>query len=266
MAGGPMESRDALGNGKVDIITLWTLLIAAPFVGSFLGVVVTRLPEGRSVVWGRSACDRCGHTLGPASLVPVLSYLWSRGRCRHCAAPIDAFHPAIELAAVLPPLCLAFLMPLDSLTLCAGAGLGWVLLALAWIDLRHMILPDVLTLPLAAAGILVAWVQDGRLPIDRLAAAAAAYAGLVLLEVLYRRFRGRDGIGRGDAKLLAAGGAWVGPAALPQVLLTAALAGLLAMAALRLAGRRVDAATPIPFGPCLALGIWAAWLFTLSGL
>ncbi|MEC4590276.1 A24 family peptidase [Nitrospirillum amazonense] len=255
----------------MDIITLWTLLIATPFVGSFLGVVVTRLPVGRSVVWGRSACDRCGHALGPASLVPVLSYLWSKGRCRYCAAPIGAFHPAIELAAVLPPLCLAFLMPLDSLTLCAGAGLGWALLALAWIDLRHMILPDVLTLPLILAGILVGWAQDGHFPVDRLAAAAMAYAGLVLLETLYRRVRGRDGIGRGDAKLLAAGGAWTGPAAVPHVLLIAALAGLLAMAALRLAGRRVDGrrvdgTTPMPFGPCLALGIWAAWLFTLSGL
>ncbi|MEA1673175.1 A24 family peptidase [Nitrospirillum sp. BR 11163] len=250
----------------MDIITLWTLLIAAPFVGSFLGVVVTRLPAGRSILWGRSGCDRCGHVLGPVDLVPILSYLWSRGRCRHCAAPIGAFHPAIELAAILPPLCLAFLMPLDPLTLYAGAGLGWTLLALAWIDLRHMILPDVLTLPLIAGGILVTWVQDGSLPVDRLGAAAIAYAGLVLLEILYRRFRGRDGIGRGDAKLLAAGGAWAGPTALPHMLLIAALAGLLAMAALRLAGRRVDAATPMPFGPCLALGIWAAWLFTLTGL
>ncbi|WP_252181263.1 A24 family peptidase [Azospirillum sp. B4] len=244
----------------MDIITLWTLLVAAPFIGSFLGVVVTRLPAGRSVVWGRSACDRCGHALGPADLVPVLSYLSSRGRCRYCAAPIGALHPAIELAALLPPLCLVPLMPLDPLALCAGAGLGWTLLALAWIDLRHMILPDALTLPLVVAGLLVEWALDGRFPVTRLAAAAIAYGGLVLLEILYRRLRGRDGIGRGDAKLLAAGGAWLGPAAVPHVLLIAALASLAALAALRLAGRRVGSDTALPFGPGLALGIWGAWL------
>jgi leader peptidase (prepilin peptidase)/N-methyltransferase len=105
-------------------------VLAAPFVGSFLGVLIRRLPAGRGIAWSRSACERCQHALGPADLVPIASFIALHGRCRHCAAPIARMHLAIELAALLVPLCAlsAGLRAPDVLWL--GCGLGWTLLAL----------------------------------------------------------------------------------------------------------------------------------------
>ena len=96
---------------------VWLLpLLLAPIVGSFLGVLVRRLPEGRPVALDRSACDSCGTPLGARDLVPLVSYLALRGRCRHCGAPIGRFHPAIELAAVL----------VAAVVVCAWSARGWL--------------------------------------------------------------------------------------------------------------------------------------------
>ena len=105
------------------------LLVAAPFVGSFLGVLVERLPVGRPVVMGRSHCDACGHALGPLELLPVVSWLLSRRRCRHCGARLSLFYPMIELAASLVAAWALVVVPWPLAA--ATAGLGWVLLALA---------------------------------------------------------------------------------------------------------------------------------------
>ena len=242
----------------------WLLpLLAAPFVGSFLGVLVLRLPAGRPVAMARSACDRCGTVLGARDLVPLASYVLLRGRCRHCGAPIGRLAPAIELAALLAAsVSLAAWTlrggtdgPLPPAWLWASCLLGWDLLALACIDWRCHRLPDPLTLPLLLAGLAAcAWLQPGRLA-GHAAAAAAGYAAFRLIALAYRRLRGRDGLGAGDAKLLAAGGAWLGIAALPTLVLLAALATL--AAALAAGRRRTDA---VPFGPGLAAATWALWL------
>ncbi|WP_246130421.1 prepilin peptidase [Nitrospirillum pindoramense] len=250
------------------MLTFLPLILIAPIIGSFLGVLVERLPAGRPVAWARSCCDACGHILGTLDLIPIVSFLMARGRCRHCAAPIPPFHLHIELAALLPAAIMVGVAGTlgieDPLTLWAGAGLGWTLLALALIDMRHMILPDALTLPLVAAGLALAWVQAGTMPVDHAVAAAAGYGGLVALNLVYRAVRGRDGMGRGDAKLLAAGGAWLGLAALPHVLLLSATCGLLAFAFSRALGKPLDPAAPMPFGPCLAFAIWVCWLLSLA--
>ncbi|MFC4724565.1 prepilin peptidase [Glycocaulis abyssi] len=140
------------------------------------------------------------------------------------------------------------------------------LLALSVIDICSFRLPDWLTLPLIPAGLLAAWwLGDGIL--WHLAGAIIGYAGLVALELAYRSVRGRDGLGRGDAKLLAVGGAWCGAALLPVILLVASIAGLVWALALRLmAGREVGPDTALPFGPFLAAGIAAAWLLLRAGL
>ena len=191
-------------------IPLWLPpLILAPFVGSFLGVLIRSLPEGRPVALRRSACEACGQALGPIELLPIVSFVVLRGRCRHCGAPIARMHLAVELAALGVAAWAASVLA-DAPTLWAGCVLGWTLLALGWIDWTHMVLPDALTLPLVLAGLGVTWRLEPEALTDHAAAAIAGYVAFRLLELGYRRLRGRDGLGQGDAKLAAACGAWVG--------------------------------------------------------
>ncbi|HJS85428.1 MAG TPA: prepilin peptidase, partial [Acetobacteraceae bacterium] len=197
-------------------IWIWPVL-AAPFVGSFLGVLIRRLPAGRDLVWARSACERCGRAIAPWDLVPLASWVALRGRCRACGAAISWFHPAVEVAATLVAASAAWAAS-DAASLWSGCALGWTLLALAWIDWEWLRLPDALTLPLVVAGLVATWFLDRAAIADHAAAALAGYAALRGINALYRRARGRDGLGAGDAKLLAAGGAWVGLAALPWLL------------------------------------------------
>ncbi len=231
----------------------------APFIGSFLGVLIRRLPEGRPVSLARSNCEACGVTLTPSELVPLASYLLQRGRCRRCGVAIDPFHPLIETAALVITLW-AILVETDTTRLWADCLLGWTLLTLGWIDWRSMRLPDALTLPLLLSGLLVTLAIQPEAITGHAAGAAAGYLALRVVAWCYRRVRGREGIGAGDAKLLGATGAWLGLAWLPMVLLLAALLGLGAAACLSLAGRRLRADTALPFGPCLALAFWLIWL------
>jgi leader peptidase (prepilin peptidase)/N-methyltransferase len=234
-------------------------LLVAPFVGSFLGVVVERLPAGRPVGLARSTCDRCGATLGIRDLIPIFSWLARGGRCRCGETRLDPFYPAIELAAFA--VALSAVLVLSGWLLWASLALGWTLLALATIDLRHLMLPDVLTLPLVPAGLAVAWLVDPARLGDHAIGVAAGLVGFALIAWLYRRLRGREGLGLGDAKLLGAGGAWLGWQALPSVVaLGAAIALALALAGAA-AGGKLSATTRIAFGPYLALAIWVVWLY-----
>jgi leader peptidase (prepilin peptidase)/N-methyltransferase len=239
-------------------------VIAGPFVGSFLGVLVRRLPRGRPIAADRSRCEGCGHALGPLEMVPLASFAWQRGRCRHCRAPIAWAHPAIELAALAIAALAAWFVPGGSypggVLLWVTCGLGWWLLALGWIDAETQRLPDVLTLPLVLAGLAEAWWLEPEAVFDRAEAAAFAAALLALLAFAYRRLRQRDGLGLGDAKLLAAGGAWVGLGGLPQVMILGALLALAYALTLRLRGRTLTVTTRIPFGPFLATAIWISWI------
>jgi leader peptidase (prepilin peptidase)/N-methyltransferase len=235
-------------------------LIVAPFIGSFLGVLIRGLPAGRPVVARRSACESCGHVLGPGEMVPIVSFVAQRGRCRHCGAQIAPMHLAVELAALGVAAWALTALP-DASTLWAGCALGWTLLALGWIDWQHMILPDVLTLPLVLMGLAATWLLDPDAIADHACAAVLGYLAFRALEIGYRRLRGRDGLGQGDAKLLAAAGAWVGLGALPMVIFGGAVAGLGAALLLRLRGARVGAGTALPFGPPLALALWVVWLY-----
>lgn len=237
----------------------WGLVVAAPFIGSFLGVLIRRLPEGRPIVWARSACEACGAGLTASELVPLVSWVIARGRCGHCGRPVGWFYPAVELAALAAALIALAVDDIETAWL--DCLLGWWLLALAWIDVRRLILPDVLTLPLIVAGLLAAAVLDPDSLAERALGAALGYLALRAVAWAYLRLRGREGLGQGDAKLLAAAGAWLGAVALPQVILVAALSALLVAAALRLSGRTMHAHSALPFGPFLALAIWALWLF-----
>ena len=244
----------------------WLLpILVAPFIGSLLGVLIRRLPDGRPVTLARSACEACGTVLGVRDLVPLLSYVALRGRCRACGAPIGAFHPAVELAALAVALVAALAVPDDAALLWLGCGLGWALLALGWIDWDHLYLPDALTLPLVPVGLAATWWLAPEALADHAIGAALGYAAFRAIAWTYRRLRGRDGLGEGDAKLLAAAGAWLGWEALPQLVLLAALAGLALAGIMALRRGRLDPAAPLPFGPCLALALWLSWLQAVAG-
>jgi len=235
-----------------------SLLILAPVIGSFLGVIICRLPEGRIVGWSRSRCDRCETLLQPRDLVPLLSWAIQSGRCRHCGERLDWFYPAIEIAALL--VAAAAVLGDGTPRAWLDCLFGWWLLTLAWIDLRQWILPDLLTLPLIVAGLTEAALFDPDTLLDRALGAAIGYLMVRALAATYRALRHRDGLGGGDAKLVCAAGAWLGLAALPQVILAAALLGLVAAAALRLGGVRVHGGMALPFGTLLALPAWLIWL------
>ena len=237
----------------------WILLAAAPVIGSFLGVLVLRLPEGRAIVWSRSQCEACGAVLAPRDLVPLVSWLVARGICRRCGQPIGWFYPGIEMAALLVAVIALGVDGTPQAWL--DCLFGWWLLTLGWIDLRRWVLPDSLTLPLIVAGLFAAALFDPGALFDRALGAAFGYLVLRAIAAGYRAVRGREGLGRGDAKLLGAAGAWVGVSALPQVILAAALLALVTVGALCLFGTRLHAHSAVPFGPFLALSIWAVWLF-----
>jgi leader peptidase (prepilin peptidase)/N-methyltransferase len=238
----------------------WLLpLILAPFIGSFAGVLIRRLPAGQPVVAGRSRCEGCGHVLAPLELVPLLSFAAPGTRCRQCKAAISFDHLGIELGC-LGIAFWAFLAETDVQLLWLDCALGWTLLTLAWTDWQHMLLPDILTLPLVVAGLGATGLRDVSAVTEHAAAACAGYLAFRAIEIGYRRLRGRDGLGQGDAKLMAAAGAWLGLAALPAVAFTAAAFGLATAAALRIAGRKLHRDSAVPFGPSLCAAIWIAWL------
>ncbi len=217
--------------------------------GSFIAALTQRWPAGRGIARGRSQCDHCGVVLAARDLVPVLSFLVLRGRCRRCGAAIAPRHLAIELAAGAIGAAALGLNP-DAAGL-AGAGFGWTLLALAILDAEHFWLPDALTLPLAAAGLALGpWLAPPLA--DRTIGAVAGFVSLAGIAAAYKAATGRDGMGGGDPKLLAAIGAWLGWAALPLVVLAAALLGLGLAIADRLRGRGVDRLTRVPLGALLA--------------
>lgn len=192
-------------------------------LGSFIATLVLRWPAGRSVM-GRSQCDGCQRTLGATELVPLLSALWMRGRCRGCGARIDPFHAYVELAsALIGGLALAILSGT------AGwlwALFGWLLLPLALLDARHFWLPDRLSAVLAVVGLLLAGPLLGTPLLDRWIGALVGGLALALIAWAYRRTRGGDGMGGGDPKLVAAIGCWVGWQALPLMLVLASLGGI----------------------------------------
>ena len=233
-------------------------------VGSFLGAALERLPAGRSVVTGRSACDSCGKALTVTELVPLLSWLAQRGRCRACGAPIGWWQFGAELGAALVGMGAAMLAP-GGLKL-AAMVFGWQLLLLALLDARHLWLPRLLTGLLALTGLAVAGARsfashDPHALWMALAGGALGFALLWLVAFAYRRTRGREGMGGGDPPLLGAIGLWLGPQGVIHTILGGSLVGLVAVLALLLAGRKLSGDSVLPLGTCLAIAAWPLFLW-----
>ncbi len=237
-------------------------LIAGLVFGSFIAALTQRWGDGRSIVHGRSVCDSCAAPLRWFELVPVLSFALQRGRCRRCGAAIPARHFGIEIAAGL--IGALALLVLPGAGGWAGAGFGWLLLALLVLDAEHFWLPDALTLPLFVAGLVAGLWLDPPL-MERAIGAVAGWASLAGIAFGYRRLAGRDGMGGGDPKLLAGIGAWLGWPLLPFVVLAAALLGLVLALADHWRGGAVDRLTPLPLGALLAAAAFPAWLLFPTG-
>lgn len=245
----------------------WMALAVAlgPPIGSFVGLLSLRLPAGKAVVAARSACNGCGRRLGIPDLVPLLSFAALGGRCRTCKSPIARRYLFLELTCALLPVWAGLLHP--GPTAMAGALLAWQLVLLCLLDAEHFWLPRVITLPLIASGLLVASFGGAEALLRSLIGAMAGYLTLAVIAALYRRLRGRDGLGGGDAYMFAGAGAWVGWIGLPTTLLWASLAGLSLVVASMVAGRSVSAHQRLPFGVFLAAGAWLTWLYgPLGGL
>jgi len=244
-------------------------------VGSFLNVAIHRLPKILERQWHAecaelqgqpspqssrfnlvtpgSACPHCAHKIGALENIPILSYLWLRGKCSACGTKISVRYPLVEAlsAALTGYVALHFGFGWTAL---AVMGFVWAMIVLAFIDLDTFFLPDSITLPLIWAGLLTHVVQ--LFPhIDLAAAVIGAVAGYLCLWSVFWLFKfatGKDGMGYGDFKLLAAIGAWLGWKTLPLVILLSSVVGALvgiALIVLRRQGRDV----PIPFGPYLVI-------------
>ncbi|CAJ1889564.1 prepilin peptidase [Aeromonas jandaei] len=262
----------------LSLVFLFSLMI-----GSFLNVVIHRLPIMLEREWQaeyrgyftpdeeqateprynlmvpRSACPHCGHAITALENIPLLSWLWLKGRCGECQAPISARYPLVELLTALLSVAVAMVMSPAWGTL-AALLLTWVLVALTFIDLDKMLLPDQLTLPLLWGGLLFN-LSGGFAPLAD--AVIGAMAGYLVLWSLYWAFKlltGKEGMGYGDFKLLAALGAWLGWQALPIILLLSSLVGAIIGISL-IALRKHHQGNPIPFGPYLAIAGWIALLW-----
>ncbi|WP_144138475.1 prepilin peptidase [Paraburkholderia sp. BCC1884] len=246
-------------------------------IGSFLNVVVHRLPimlerawreevrdatdqpqeedglPARYNLWApRSACPHCGHVLSAWENLPVLSYVLLRGRCSACKAPVSLRYPLLEIASAA---CAAGTLIVFGPTLAALAAFGLcaALLAMSAIDIDTQLLPDSMTLPLLWAGLIVNFNGMFASLHDAVLGAIFGYLVLWVVHWAFRLVRGIEGMGYGDFKLLAALGAWLGWAALPQIVLIAAVAG--AVIGLLATWRgRMRFEEPLPFGPFLAAG------------
>ncbi|AUW58692.1 prepilin peptidase [Sphingobium sp. SCG-1] len=225
--------------------------VVGAIIGSFLANLIIRWPQGRSVVGGRSMCDHCGTALGPLDLIPLLSFAIRRGRCAHCRGGIHPLHIWVELGcAMIGGVALMLAPGWEGV---GWAALGWGLLTLAVLDWRHFWLPDAITLPLVFLGMtLGVWTTDVTL-MDRVIGAVTGYGALLTIALGYRAWRGREGLGLGDAKLLAAIGAWFGWQALPFVLLIASVVALLVVLFSTARGEQLSATTQVPLGTFLCI-------------
>jgi len=228
-------------------------------IGSFSATLALRWPDVRSLIHGRSRCDHCGLFIPPASLIPLWSYCAQAGRARCCGNLIHEMHPMAELLATAIGFASLFLFGVAGLQV---ALFGWLLLTLALLDLRHYILPHWLTAALLFAGLARGFVSSSVDFSDRLAGLAAGFLCLTILRWCYRRLRGRDGLGGGDAKLLGAIGAWTGWQLLPTIMVAAGILGLLTAGMMRLRGRAIAADTRLPLGTFLAVVSWPIWLWS----
>lgn len=250
-------------------------------VGSFLNVVILRLPKMMEAAWKcecrellelpavqeptfnlltpRSRCPGCGVPIRAWQNIPVLSWLLLRGKCAGCGQRVSIQYPLVEAATGLASAVCAMEFGWSA-QLLPALVLTWALIALTVIDLRTMLLPDDITLPLLWLGLLLAVVPVFAGLQDAVIGAAAGYLSLWTIFQLFKLLTGKEGMGYGDFKLFAAFGAWLGWQALPMIILLSSVVGAAVGIGLVLA-QRMGKEVPVPFGPYLAGAGWIAMLW-----
>lgn len=272
------------------LLGLACTLVLGLLVGSFLNVVIYRLPKMMERDWQdqcrdfltndgdistlpasdskqepfnlmvpASRCPHCGHKIKPWENIPVVSYLFLRGKCSNCKAGISARYPAIELVTGLLSVAVIFYVGVNWSGL-AALVFTWSLIALTMIDFDTYLLPDDITLPLLWLGLIT---NSFNTFTDLPSALWGAIAGYLALWSVYKLFKlvtGKEGMGYGDFKLLAVLGAWMGWQMLPQIILLSSLVGaVIGVSMIVIRGR--DKNIPIPFGPYLAIAGWIAFIW-----
>ncbi len=235
------------------------LIMLAPAIGSFLAVLVDRLPRGEDVMRARSGCRACATPLAPWDMIPVASYMALRGRCRSCGASIPPFLLYMELLA-LGAAVLAVLAGGSSLQIILSAIWLWLLIALAVSDLIWFRLPDLLTAGLALTALFLSTMPGGLGVITMAAGAALGAGSFVVLRWVYKRLRHRDGLGLGDVKLMVGLGGFVGPFDLPLLVLMAALTALALAILTRSGADGMNGGRALPFGASLCAAGAVLWL------
>lgn len=265
-------------------LSLSATLVAGLFgliIGSFLNVVIGRLPRILQIQWQAecdginkhtteklslslskpgSHCPVCSHKITWYDNIPLLSWVLLKARCRHCQASISIRYPLVELLTGLVFAAIGWkfgLLGVDAYFYALAASL---LISLFFIDLDEMLLPDQLTLLLLWLGLLYAVVGNTITPADAIIGATAGYLSLWLVFWGFKLLTGRDGMGYGDFKLLAALGAWLGWQQLPVVVILASVSGAI-IGIIWQTLQRQQRGNPIPFGPFLIVGGASAWLF-----
>ena len=275
-----MQAINALINSPLLFSS--SIFLIGLLIGSFLNVVVYRLPimmqrdwreQAREIlelpgeaqtatfnlVLPNSSCPHCAHEIKPWENIPLVSYLFLRGKCSNCKAPISLRYPLVELSCGLLS---GFIAWHFGFTWQAGGMLllTWGLLAMSLIDADHQLLPDSLVLPLLWLGLIANYFGLYTSLGDALWGAVAGYLSLWSVYWLFKLVTGKEGMGYGDFKLLAMLGAWGGWQVLPLTILLSSLVGaVLGLIMLRL--RNAETSTPIPFGPYLAIAGWIALLW-----
>jgi leader peptidase (prepilin peptidase)/N-methyltransferase len=271
-----LQSNTALFTGMAVILGL--------IVGSFLNVVIhrtpimlmqrwrqdcqelvgdpatTTLPPDRyNLIFPGSSCPHCKHRITALENIPVLSYLWLRGKCSACKNPISPRYPLIELLTAVLTGAVAWHFGFG-LSGFAAIILTWVLISLAFIDIDHQLLPDVMVLPMLWAGMLLNLAGTFTSLPSAVIGAVAGYLSLWSIFHLFKLITGKEGMGYGDFKLYALFGAWLGWQSLPLIILLSSFIGALIGIAL-IVWRGRDRAQPLPFGPYLAAAGWVAMLW-----
>lgn len=256
-------------------------------IGSFLNVVIYRLPimmerefkencedyfdckveeqlakgveEKFNLIKPASRCPHCGHKIRAWENIPLISYLFMRGKCTECKASISFQYPFVELLTGTLALVLALQLGV-SWQFVAGLTLTAGLVAMSGIDIKLQLLPDSLTLPLLWLGLLISLDKLFISPEQAIIGAALGYLALWTVYHIFKLATGKEGMGYGDFKLLALLGAWMGASMLPLIIILSALAGsIIGLGLIVFQGR--DKAKPLPFGPYLAIAGWIAFLW-----
>ncbi len=267
---------------QMPLLFLGAVFVLGLLVGSFLNVVIYRLPlmmqrewrreclefleqpeepaaEPLNLLTPRSRCSHCGHAISALENIPVISWLLLGGKCKACGARISIQYPLVELFTALASLAVAWRFGVSEQTL-AALVFTWALIAMSGIDIAHKLLPDSLTLPMLWLGILLGLFHVFVDLENSVIGAMAGYLSLWSLYIVFKLITGKEGMGHGDFKLLAMLGAWMGWKMLFVIILTSSLVGAtvgITMILLKKTSRQ----TQIPFGPYLAAAGWIALLW-----